>query len=510
MSKMGRRSVLVGSVGLAAGALARPYIANAQAKSATVWMNQGFIPQEDEAFKKVAADYMKASGNTIDYSIMPFMAQNQKTISALTSGDVPDLVFMDAPQSILPQNAWDDKLVDVSDVVAPYIGKAASPQLNAAVAQPNPQAPQTQLDRVEAKMDKVLAELDELLHHQPGPAASSIAQLSETAKLCSTFYNKATKERSYYLCPIKQGGTPFHIWGDLVEKAGLKLSDAPKTWDKFWDFMKPTQKALRAQGMRKVYALGLQITTVGPNDGNNLFAHFMIANGGQDIVTSDGKLHTDDPKVREAAIKSCEYLTDAYKAGFIPPEALSWNDADDNNGFHEKLFVMDFDGTLSTELAMITDKQAFLHDMVTMAPVLKNDGSPMATQINAGGGFIPKGAKNVEVAKDFMKYFMQPKVMNENLKGGLGRWIPAIPQAVKDDPWWANSGEPCLQPYVQEVVYNATLPVYEGFTPAWGQVSAEQLWGQAHADVIKNGMKVSDAIDKAFKRANEIFARISG
>ena len=40
---------------------------------------------------------MKASGNKLDYSIMPFMALNQKTISALTSGDVPDLVFMDAP-----------------------------------------------------------------------------------------------------------------------------------------------------------------------------------------------------------------------------------------------------------------------------------------------------------------------------------------------------------------------------------------------------------------------------
>ena len=52
----------------------------------------------------------------------------------------------------------------------------------------------------------------------------------------------------------------------------------------------------------------------------------------------------------------------------MPPEALSWNDADDNNGFHEKLFVMDFDGTLSTELAMIKDKQAFYHDMLTLAP----------------------------------------------------------------------------------------------------------------------------------------------
>ena len=59
--------------------------------------------------RQVAEDYMKASGNKLDYSIMPFMAMNQKTISALTSGDVPDLVFMDAPSSILPQNAWDDK-----------------------------------------------------------------------------------------------------------------------------------------------------------------------------------------------------------------------------------------------------------------------------------------------------------------------------------------------------------------------------------------------------------------
>ena len=456
MNKLSRRSVLQASVGIAAGAaLSRPYIANAQAKTAVCWINQGFVPEEDAAMVKVCEDYMKASGNKLDYSIMPFMAMNQKTISALTSGDVPDLLFMDAPSSILPQNAWDDKILDVSDVVAEFEPK-----------------------------------------------------LSDTAKLGSTFYNKATKKRSYYLCPIKQGATPFHIWGDLVEKAGLKISEIPKNWDGVWTYLKEAQKPLRAKGMRHLYACGLQITTVGPNDGNNVFTHFLIANGGEGIITPDGKLHTDDPKVREAAIKSVEFMTNLYKEGVVPPEALSWNDADDNNGFHEKLFMMDFDGTLSTELAMIKDKQAFLHDMVTLAPVNKNDGTPMKTQINAGGGFIPKGAKGVEVAKDFMKYFMQPKVMNENLKGGLGRWVPAIPQAVKDDPWWLNSGEPCLKPYVEEAVLNPTLPVFEGYSPAWGQANAEQLWGQAHADVIKNGMKVADAVDKAFKRCNEIFAKV--
>ena len=179
--------------------------------------------------------------------------------------------------------------------------------------------------------------------------------------------------------------------------------------------------------MRKVYALGLQITTVGPNDGNGLFAHFLIANGGEDIVTRDGKLHTDDPQVREAAIRSVTYMTTAYKEGYVPPEALSWNDADDNNAYHEKLFVMDFDGTLSTELAMIKNKKAYYEEMVVMGLPNTNDGKPMRPRSGAGGGFIPKGAKNIAVAKDFMKFFMQPEVMNENLKNGLGRWVPVIP-----------------------------------------------------------------------------------
>ena len=71
-----------------------------------------------------------------------------------------------------------------------------------------------------------------------------------------------------------------------------------KTWDAFWDFFKPVQTELRAKGMRKIYALGMQITTVGPNDGNGLFTHFLIANGGEKIVTRDGALYTDDPQVR--------------------------------------------------------------------------------------------------------------------------------------------------------------------------------------------------------------------
>src|SRR4051812_18486278 len=118
MLSISRRSILAGTTGAAGAALlSRPFIANAQAKSAVVWATQGFVPAEDEAFRQTVADYEKLSGNKIQLSSMPFMALNQKAISALTSGDVPDLVFHDAPTTILPQNAWNDKLVDVTDVV---------------------------------------------------------------------------------------------------------------------------------------------------------------------------------------------------------------------------------------------------------------------------------------------------------------------------------------------------------------------------------------------------------
>src|ERR1700739_2674917 len=117
MGNLSRRSVIRRSVGFAAaGALARPFIANAAATTATVWWAQGFAEEEDISIKKIFADYEKASGNTIDYSIIPFAPQRQKIISAVTSGAVPDL-FQNNPGEIIALYSWNDKLVDVTDVV---------------------------------------------------------------------------------------------------------------------------------------------------------------------------------------------------------------------------------------------------------------------------------------------------------------------------------------------------------------------------------------------------------
>ncbi|HXC13265.1 MAG TPA: ABC transporter substrate-binding protein [Stellaceae bacterium] len=450
-----RRSVLRGSLAVAAaGTLARPYIANAAASTATVWWTQGFVPEEDAAFRKIVADYEKASGNTIDYSLVPFAPLMQKIVSAITSGDVPDLISHDInDQVIVPQNAWNDKVVDVTDVV-------------------------------EAQKS----------NYHP------------TVYLASQYYNNVKKQRSFYLIPYKTAVVPFHIWRSLVEKGGGKVADAPKTWDAFWDYFKPIQKKLRDQGMRSVYSLGMQATTTGPADGNNLFHAFLIANGGNGIVTKDGKPHLDDPQIKEAIVKSIAYIATAYKDGYVPPGALSWNDADDNNAFHSKLMVMDFDGTISTEVALYHDKEQY-NDIATLGLPAKNDGKPNAAQLGVGGSIIPTGAKNVEVAKDFMKFLIQPAVMNAYLKQGLGRWLPAYPSLVKSDPFWLDPSDPHRPNYVREGLIDETSVNYPVFNPGWSEVNATQIWGSAEADVIRNGMTPEQAADSALKKIETILAK---
>jgi len=52
-----------------------------------------------------------------------------------------------------------------------------------------------------------------------------------------------------------------------------------------------------------------------------------------------------------------------------------------------------------------------------------------------------------------------------------------------------------------------TVPIYEAYNPAIAEVGAEHVFMVAVFDVLNNGMAPEAAIDKAFKRAEEIFAK---
>src|SRR6516225_6780373 len=453
MTTVTRRSLLRSSLVLAAASgVARPYIANAAATTAEVWWVQGFAQEEDIGFKQLVADYEKASGNKIEHSIMPFAAMRQKEIAAMTSGVVPDIINLgDYFFGVL--SAWNDQLVDLSDVI------------------------ETQK-----------------------------SMFLPTALQTAYAYNNIAKKRSYYMIPHRMTVIPFHVWKSLLDKAGYKPSDIPKTWDAFLDFFPQVAEKLRAQGRRNIYAYSIMISTVG-FDVIGHFDHFMIAYGGKDLFTPDGKVHTDEPQIKEAAVKAVTRLTTAYKQGFLPPGVLNWNDNDDNNAFHAKLVVMDFDGTISTEVALWKNKEAY-NDILTLGLPLSNDGKPLVGIMGTAAAVVPKGAKNIPVAKEFLKYSIEPKALGAYLKTGLGRFLPSMPSIVENDQaFWLDPKNQPLQAYTQQGIYGPTIPPYEVYNPARAQVSTEHVFAIAMNDVINNGMTPEAAIDKAFKRVEEIFAK---
>src|ERR1700746_2367120 len=200
------------------------------------------------------------------------------------------------------------------------------------------------------------------------------------------------------------------------------------------------------------------------------------------------------------------YPTTANKEGFVPPGAINWNDFDDNNAFHAKTIVMDIEGSLSTEVAIIKNQQDY-NDIVVMGLPLSNDGKPVPAQQGSLCGWIPKGAKNVAVAKDFLKYLIQPPVLNELLKTGLGRNLPAMPVIVKRDPWWLDPKDPHRVAYVRQSIFSPTVPTFWSFNPAWAEVQNTHVWQVAWAEIMKDGATPEAAAEKAFKQVEAIFAK---
>ena len=98
---------------------------------------------------------------------------------------------------------------------------------------------------------------------------------------------------------------------------------------------------------------------------------------------------------------------------------------------------------------------------------------------------VPKGAKNIPVAKEFLKYSIDPNVLGAYLQGGLGRFLPPMPSIVENDKaFWLDPKNEPLAAYTRQGIYGPTIPQYEVFNPARAQVSTEHVFALAIIDVI--------------------------
>jgi multiple sugar transport system substrate-binding protein len=328
---------------------------------------------------------------------------------------------------------------------------------------------------------------------------------TETALASARVHNAKQKKTSYYSVPTKASSLLMEIWLPLVEEAGFAANDIPPTQDKFFDFFQTVQDKLRAKG-RRIFGLGYSMAAKEADSGN-LFHHFLVAYGGKDIVLESGKLNIDDAGVQKAAVTALERLTTPYKKGYVPPGAINWGDVDNNNAFFAKQIVMTPNATISIAVAQMEKADQYHKQIITQGIPLGNDGKPVAGILAVAPCLIPKGAKNIDAAKDLLRSFIKPDNLNQYLKETRGRFLPVMMSNIKSDPYWQDPADPHRHVAVETGLIKPTMPWWMNYNPAYSAVLSEQIWSQAEANITQKNMTPAQAVEEAVARIKTIFER---
>jgi multiple sugar transport system substrate-binding protein len=444
------------AVALAFGATA----ASAQEKL-TVWWAKGFYKSEDDALLVAVKKFEQKTGVQIDLSQYSPQDMVPKTVSALDAGTPPDLAYADVYDfQVAGKWAFDGKLEDLSDVLEPLKGNFA----------PN---------------------------------------TIETTYL----YNDKAKKKAYYAFPTKQQTMHIEYWIDMLETAGFKESDIPKTWKEYWSFWcDKVQPAYRKATSSRAYGIG-QPMGVDSSDSFYSFLTFMDAYDVK-LVDDNGKLLVDDPKVKQGLIGALKDYTDVYAKGCTPPSSTNWKDPDNNVAFHNKTTVMTHNATISIAAKWLDDanneslpadqralaKKNYLELIRTAGFPNKPNGSPMGYRTAVKVGLIFADSKNKARAKEFVSFLLQEENLTPYVEGALGRWFP-VTKAAQQRPFWQEDRhrKAVFDQYAAGTVMFEFTKNYK-FTI----LNNENVWAKAMNRVVSEKVPVDKAVDELIARIKQV------
>jgi multiple sugar transport system substrate-binding protein len=427
----------------------------------TVWWVKGFYKAEDDALFEAIKKYEAKTGVKVDLSQYAVQDMIPKTVAALDSGTPPDVAYADVYDfQVAAKWAFDGKLEDITDVIEPMKSTFA----------PN---------------------------------------TVETTFL----YNDKAKKKAYYAYPLKQQTMHIQYWIDMLNQAGFKESDIPKTWKEYWSFWcDKVQPAYRQKSGTRNYALG-QPMGVDSSDSFYSFLTFMDAYDVK-LVDDDGKLLVDDPKVKQGLIGALTDYTAPYTKGCVPPSATSWKDPDNNVAFHNRTSIITHNATISIAAKWLDDannealaadvraqaKKNYDENIATAGFPSKPDGKPMIYRAAVKVGVIFAEAKNKPKAKDFVKFLLQEENLTPYVEGSLGRWFPVTKNAQDSKFWLADRHRKAVHDQFKAGTVAFEFTKNYRFTV----LNNENVWAKAMNRVVSEKIPVDKAVDEMIARIKQV------
>jgi multiple sugar transport system substrate-binding protein len=415
-----------------------------------IWWIQSFYPSETEALSQIVSEWEKKNNTKVEITFYNDGSVNRDAENALNNGNPPDILFSNTAEfSLYPRLAWQNKLVDVSEVVEP-VKNLFSPIALKAVS----------------------------------------------------YRNGTTNKRSYFAVPIAQLAAGLHYWRDQLADVGISDTNIPKDWDGFWKFWETAQDMAVSRGKKDIYGIGLPMSAEA-TDTIFMFEQFLTAYG-VDLLDDNGQLQVDDPKNRQGIVAALNKYAGFYKSKHVPPNAVQWTDADNNQVFLSRNSFMTANPGLSIPASQQFDPVVYNKKLVTTEWPLASNGKPLEYLVAVKQAVIFADSPNQDMAKSLLSHIIQPSNLLTYLKGAGGRYFPTMPKLL-EDPYYKDSQDPHILTATKQ--FQNTSSFYTAQNPAYSEVGAKQVWGQAIKSVAKGTATSEQAADTAIVQIKNIFSQ---
>jgi multiple sugar transport system substrate-binding protein len=427
----------------------------ARAADLVIWWDKGFYAQEDEALHETIAAFEQKSGKQVQLIFYPLEELPDRVAAALAANRPPDLAFGNWLNTYVPQWAFEDRLVGLTDTVGSFSSLFDPAQLHRAV-----------------------------------------------------MLDARTRQRALYGLPLGELMDYIHVWKSLLARAGLSLGDVPKDWEGFWSFWcDRAQPAVRkVLGRNDIWGIGLPMAV---EDQETTFFFFeFVAAYDADYVTRGGRLVIDEPEVRRKLIKAIERYTGIYRKGCTPPDSLSWIGANNNQAFLAQTVVMTPNTSLSIANALKYQRpDDYYRNMATIEWPPGPSGKPFPLQAQVYQIVAFARGAHVEAAKEFVRFLVAEGWLMHYLDFSGERMLPSIP-ALLDQPFWLDSRDPH---HMAAVIQAKTRPLAYDYSAASGdlrheEIFNERVWAKAVHRVAADGISPEQAVDEAVARIKQVLA----
>ena len=282
---------------------------------------------------------------------------------------------------------------------------------------------------------------------------------------------------------------PIAVRTDLLEQVGEKN---PDTWE---DWLRVGKKG-KAIG----HPFGTAISHTG--DANVTLLSILWSYGAS-YVAKDGRTITiNSPQTRQAL----EFVKRLYTEA-MEPEVLAWDDASNNRCLNAGKCIAIHNPISAYESAK-KDKVLVPGTQREIADVIDHVNTPRGpVDRRTTGGYFCVGiwnfSKNVDLAKDFLRYHFQPHNLNKWVEAGHGYNMPFLTTLTKHSVYKSDK----QYRFIPEVARVSVPPSWPGPTTAASQQVLDlYIIPDMFAQHVTGKLTADQAIAWAEKEMQEIYA----